>query len=114
MKKVKISLKINDYKLNTTGFINNNILSFNDKDELKTNIIYDFNTDILIRDNSEITIKILFNEKEDNVEYILKKENATFKNKFTNLELIKKDNTLIINYRIEETDFILKLSYKED
>lgn len=114
MKKVNISLKINDYEITGAGYINNNILSFNDKDKLKTNIIYDFNNDLLIRDNKEITIKILFKEEPNNIEYYLKEQKCKLNNKLNKFKLIKDSSSVIINYQIEENTFELHLSYEEE
>ena len=78
MQKVIVNLNINDYKLITHGYLNNEILSFIDNDELKTNIIYDFKNDLLIKDNKDITIKIKFKEKENNLEFFFKKRKYYF------------------------------------
>ena len=51
MKKINITLKINDYELKTDGFINNEIISFKDKDEKSTEIIFDLKSNTLTRDN---------------------------------------------------------------
>ena len=40
MKKINITLKINDYELKTDGFINNEIISFKDKDEKSTGSVF--------------------------------------------------------------------------
>ena len=112
MQKIKVKLKINDYALNTNGYLNNNILSFNDKDSLTTNIIYDINNDLLIRDNNDITIKIDFNNKI--VEYFLKNEKYTLKQDIKIFKLHKNETSIIINYQIEENDFNLELLYEEE
>ncbi len=114
MKKVKVNLKVNDYQITTTGYLNNNMLSFNDKDEYKTNIIYDFNTDTLIRNNQELTTEINFQKQNNNVSYLLKETNNKFYHQLTNLSLHKQNTSVIIKYRIEKTDFILTLSYMEE
>ena len=113
MKEVKIDLKINDYELTTTGYINNNILSFKDKDEQNTNIIYDFNNNTLIRNNQEIQIKLFFEVQDNNVEYLLKENNKKFYMQLEKISLHKDKTSVIIKYRIEDTDFILNLSYME-
>ncbi len=113
MKQVKVNLKINDYELQTTGYLNNNILSFNDKDINKTNIIYDFNSDTLIRNNDEIMIKLLFNKEKENVLYELKNNNCKFSNQLTKLSLHKTPTSVIIKYRIENLQFNMELSYME-
>ena len=113
MKKVKVNLKINDYELDTFGFLNNDILSFYDKDKEKTNIIYSYRDNTLIRDNDSLLIKIFFNKEKDNISYELKKEKMTFLHNFTNFSLKNIDGAVIINYRIEDTDFRLVLSYEE-
>lgn len=114
MQKKIVNLKINDYEITTNGFLNNEILSFNDNDELKTNIIYDFKNDLLIRDNKDITIKIKFKEEKDNVEFFLKNENITFNNNLDEFKLLKEATRVIIYYKIEENQFNLEISYKEE
>ena len=113
MQKVNIKLKINDYSLEEEGYLNNDILSFKDQDLEKTEIIYDLKHDILIRDNKEITIKLNFKEKENNMKCLIKKENIELSNNFECLSLLKEKNNIIINYRIDETTFNLKIEYKE-
>lgn len=113
MKKVNIALSINDYNLNTTGFMNNNIISFKDKDPLKTEIIYNMTTNTLIKDNKEITIKMYFDKKENNIEYILKEYNKTFFNNLEKIKLLYNESNIIINYRIDKTLYNLKLHYEE-
>lgn len=113
MKKLNITLKINDYELKTNGFINNDIISFKDKDENNTEIIFDLKNNILIRNNEEMMIKIYFDKPKENIEILLKKENLTFYNEFSNLRLLKKERNIIISYRIEMADFDLSLKYEE-
>ena len=113
MKKINITLKINDYELKTDGFINNEIISFKDKDEKSTEIIFDLKSNTLIRENDEILIKIYFDKPKENIEYLLKKENLTFYNEFSNLRLLKKERNIIISYRIEKADFNMILNYEE-
>ena len=114
MKKVKVSLKINDYVLETNGLIKDNILSFVDKDELKTNIIYDYNYNILTRENNEIKIILYFDKENNNMEYLLKKDNVKFFNNFIKKQLHSDNKAVIINYRMEEENFFLEISYREE
>lgn len=113
MKRINITLKINDYELKTDGFINNEIISFKDKDEKSTEIIFDLKSNTLTRENDEILIKIYFDKPKENIEYLLKKENLTFYNEFSNLRLLKKERNIIISYRIEKADFNMILNYEE-
>ena len=112
MQKTKIKLKINDYFLDTTGFLNNNILSFFDKDQNKTEMIVDFTTNRFIRNNSEYKIEIDFNQEE--IKYHLKKEDLKFTQNIKTIMLKKNDNEYIINYQIEENPFMLNIKYEEE
>lgn len=113
MKKLKIALKINDYKINTTGYINKDIISFKDDKKENTEMIYDLNKDILIRDNKEITIKMYFNKETDNIEYTLKEHDKKFFQNLEKIKLLKDESNIIISYRIEESLFNLSLHYEE-
>lgn len=111
MKKVAIFLEINDYKLEKNGIFNNNILSLNDEDAQKTEIIYDWNNDQLIRDNDEITIKFNFNESK--VFYTLKSINSSMQQEIEVLSFQKENNNIKIVYKLEQEQFSFTLSYKE-
>lgn len=113
MKKVKIILNINDYKLDTFGYLNNNIISFKDKDLEKTEIIYDISNDVLIRDNSEMCIKMFFNKDMDNMEYNLKNYNLSFKSSFSKYKLLKDESHIIISYQVGDNLFNLSIYYEE-
>ena len=113
MKKLNIALKINDYKINTTGYINKDIISFKDYKKENTEMIYDLNKDILIRDNKEITIKMYFNKETDNIEYTLKEHDKKFFQNLEKIKLLKDETNIIISYRIEESLFNLYLHYEE-
>ncbi len=112
MKKTKIELKINEYFLNTIGYLNNNILSFFDKDQNKTEMILDLNTNRFIRNNNECKIEIDFNQEE--IKYYLKKEDLKFTQNIKTIMLKKNNNEYIINYQIEENPFVLNIKYEEE
>ena len=112
MKKQKIELKINDYSLKTTGYLNNEILSFFDKDTNNTEIIIDLNNDILIRNNEDYKIKMNFQKKI--IEYKLKKENLEFDQDINIIMLKKSKNEYIINYQIEQISYNMQIIYKEE
>jgi len=114
MKEVNVFLKINDYIVETKGIIDNMVLSFNDQDELKTKVTYDYNNNFLIRDNNEITITLYFEKDKNNLEYILKSNNNKFFDNFTKISLHQNNKEVIINYRIGEIFYHMTLSYKED
>ncbi len=113
MKKVNVFLNINDYKLETIGFLDKNILKFKDKDELETDIIYDIDNDTLIRDNSDITIKMDFSKDVNNMEYTLKENNISFSDTFKKYSLNNSFGNIIIRYRVGENMFNLTLKYEE-
>lgn len=111
MKKIRVKIKINEYKIEKDGMINNDLLTCFDNDELKTKITFDFKNEVLTRENKEICIKLNF--KNRHLEYTLKEANKTFLNNFIILKLIIKNKEAIINYQIEEENFELKIFYEE-
>ena len=104
MAKVNVKININDEIIEEKGILTENILKLKDKE---TNIIFDYNNLILIRENSEYKIKIDF--KQNKVEYNLKNTSHKFYTDLTILSLTNHDKQVMINYRIEETDFSLNI-----
>jgi len=111
MKKIRVKIEINEYKIEKDGMINNDLLTCFDNDELKTKISFDFKNQVLTRENKEIVIRLDF--KSHQLEYTLKSVNKTILNNFIILKLIIKNKEAIINYQIEEENFKLKLFYEE-
>lgn len=113
MKKIAISLNINEYKIKTKGNIDNEIISFKDKDGYKTKITYDLKNCILTRENDIILSKMSFKEKENNLEYYLKEQKTRLTDTFKVEKIEKKKNNIKIIYEISNNKFDLSLNYEE-
>ena len=107
MLKAKIKIEINDYTINQEGIIDNDILIVYDKEE---KITFDLKNLILHKENKELIIDMDFNKKK--IKYELVTEKRQFSNDFTIISLTNSNNQYIINYRIEETYFLLKINYE--
>ncbi len=107
MRKAKIKIEINDYTINQEGIIDNDILIVYDKEE---KITFDLKNLILHKENKELIIDMDFNKKK--IKYELVTEKRQFSNDFTIISLTNSNNQYIINYRIEETNFLLKINYE--
>ena len=107
MLKAKIKIEINDYTINQEGIIDNDILIVYDKEE---KITFDLKNLILHKENKELIIDMDFNKKK--IKYELVTEKRQFSNDFTIISLTNSNNQYIINYRIEETNFLLKINYE--
>ena len=107
MLKAKIKIEINDYTINQEGIIDNDILIVYDKEE---KITFDLKNLILHKENKELIIDMDFNKKK--IKYELVTEKRQLSNDFTIISLTNSNNQYIINYRIEETNFLLKINYE--
>ena len=107
MKKAKIKIEINDYTINQEGIIDNDILIVYDKEE---KITFELKNLILHKENKELIIDMDFNKKK--IKYELVTEKRQLSNDFTIISLTNSNNQYIINYRIEETNFLLKINYE--
>lgn len=109
--KINVYIKVNDYKINTEGFLNQNKITCIDPND-NTNFIYDKETKVLTRENNTQKIEIDFQNKK--VKYTLK----DYKKELTQDILIEKyienENQIEITYLIEETKFELNISYNID
>lgn len=106
MKKTKIKIQINDYTIEGIGTINNDILNLKGEEDIK----YDINNMILTKKNKELIITMYF--KKNQIFYELIEENQKFSNNFTILSLTNSNKQVMISYRVEDTDFLLKINYE--
>lgn len=113
MKKVEITLKINDYFIETIGIKDINLLSFFD-DNSKVNFCFDLKNLELTRENEEFISKMTFSTEKGLLEYCLKKEEIILHNNFTIKQLLKENKKVIIKYQIQEEVFNFELTYKEE
>lgn len=111
MKKVKTTLKINDFLIETDGILENNILKFEDK---LVKYEFDFISLTLKRENDEFYSFLDFKKENDNSTYLLKEIDKQITNNLVIKELQLQKNIVIIRYEIEEEVFNLILSYEEE
>ena len=106
MKKAKIKIEINDYTIEGIGSIYNDILHLKKEEDIE----FDLKNLLLIKKNKELILTMKFLSKE--VIYELVEENKKFINNFTIFSLTNDDKQVIIRYRIEDADFLLKINYE--
>lgn len=107
MKKVKVKIKVNDYKIENNGIIENDVLKTKDG---TTQVEFDFKNLILSRKNSEIYILIDF--KKGEIFYRIPETNKKFYNNFTILSLTNDDKKVKIIYQMEKNNFLCSISYE--
>ena len=107
MQKVRIKIKINDYIIDEIGFLNNNVIQVEASKEI---IKFDYKNNVLEKQDNDLRITMDFNNKK--IKYELLNENNKFYNKLILLSLTNDNKTVIINYQIEETNFLLKITYE--
>lgn len=106
MQKAKIKIEINDYTIEGIGFVNKGILSLKQEEDIK----FDLTNFILVKKNTDLILTIDFKNKK--VIYELVKENKKFSDYFLIFSLTNSNKQVIIKYRIEDADFLLKVNYE--
>ena len=107
MEKIKVKIKVNDYNIENSGIIENDILKVKDG---KIEVTFDLKNLIMTRENEEISIKIDFSNK--TLEYRIPEIEEKFVNNFTILSLTNSDKEYNIKYQMEEDVFTLDISYE--
>ena len=107
MEKAKIKIQINDYKIENTGIIDNEILMV-ENNEMK--VQYNFKYNLLIRTNSEDTIILDF--KNNKFTYIDNNTHTKFSHKLVILKLTNEDKQVNISYQIDEEVFHLYIKHE--
>ena len=107
MQKARIKIKINDHIIERIGQLNNNILALKTKEEI---IEFDLKNKVLTKKNKDLNIQMDFINK--NVTYKLVEENKKFSNKLVIFSLTNTDKQVMINYQIEQADFVLAINYE--
>ena len=107
MEKVKAKIKVNDYNIENSGIIENDVLKVKDD---KTEVTFDLKNLIMTRENEEISIKIDFNNKI--LEYKIPELKEKFVNNFTILSLTNSNNEYNIKYQMEDDVFTLNIIYE--
>ena len=107
MKKIRVKIEIKDYIIKEIGIIKTGVIKVKDKDDIIT-----FDTDklVLTKENKDLKINMDFRKKK--IVYTLKPESQKFSTFLTINSLTNRDKQVIINYRIEKEDFLLKIEYE--
>ena len=106
-KKARIIIKINDHIIEGIGELNNNILALEKDDEL---IKFDLKKEQLTKKNKDLNIELDFINKI--VTYELIEEKQKFSNNLVIFSLTNEDKQVMINYQIEQADFLLQINYE--
>ena len=107
VEKIKVKIKINDYIIKELGTIDKGIIRVKNEEN---SIIFDTNTLKLVKENKHLKIDMDFKEK--TLDYTLIPERQKFSSFFTINSLTNRPKQVIINYRIEKEDFLLKIEYE--
>ena len=107
MQKARIIIKINDHIIEGIGELNNNILALEKDDEL---IKFDLKKEQLTKKNKDLNIELDFINKI--VTYELIEEKQKFSNNLVIFSLTNEDKQVMINYQIEQADFLLQINYE--
>lgn len=107
MEKIKVKIKVNDYKIENNGIIENDVLKTKDG---KTEVEFDLKKLILLRKNNEIYMLMDF--KNGEIIYQIPETSKKFYNNFTILSLTNDDKKVKIIYQMEESNFLCLISYE--
>ena len=107
MQKANIKIEINDYIIEKEGIIDKEVLKVKDNEDI---ISFDIKKLVLIKENKEIIITMNFDKKI--IKYELVPEKRKITNNFEVNTLTNRNNQYIINYRIEDAIFHLKINYE--
>ena len=107
--KIKINIKVNNYKIENIGTKYKEILNCIDNNDNKTEVSFNLKKYILIRENKEIKIQMDFLNKKIN--YYLKENNKNLTIPITVKDVNEKENQIEITYQTEEEIFNLKIEY---
>ena len=114
-KMIKTSLKndIEDIKDEVVSKVDNNRITYYEKN--KTKVIYNYKDNTLTRDNDDINMIYTFNKNKPTTGKILVKElNRELHVKIKTKELKKQDYNLEIKFKVEDQNFIYKIEVKEN
>ncbi len=85
------------------GIKNKNKITYNN-DNIKNTIKFNNKEVILIREGIDFINTFIFNEEKSYSNYLLKDNNYSFDIDVTTLKVSVKDNSVMIKYKIDETD----------
>ena len=107
MQKLRIKIEINEHIIEGIGKIDNDVIILKTKEEL---IKYDTKKTIIYKKNKDLIITLDFlNNK---VFYELPNESKKFSNNLVIFSLTNNHKQVIINYQIEQAEFLLKINYE--
>lgn len=113
MKKAEISLLSEDN--NTSYYVEiiekNNKISYQEEDELKSNVLFDKNSSILIRENSNFYMEFLF--MEDKVNITIKELKKNIELPIKTREITISEDKIEIKYELENVNYYYKIEMEE-
>lgn len=108
MEKVKVKIKVNNYKIENIGILDKEVLKTKDQE---TEVEFDMEKLILTRKNKDIFITIDF--KNSTMNYIIPETNQKFSNKLVILSLTNTHKKYNIMYQMEDDIFNLIIKYEK-
>lgn len=108
MSKINITIKVNNYIINTNAIKKDNQITCIDNNDKKTKITIDTQKLILTRENKDLIITINFKNK--TINYFLKEQNKTLKQPLNKVNITNKQNKITIKYIIEQELFTLEIT----
>lgn len=108
MSKINITIKVNNYIINTNAIKKDNIITCIDNNDKKTKITIDTQKPILTRETKDLIITLNFKNK--TINYYLKEQNKTLTQPLNKVNITKKLNKITIKYIIEQELFTLEIT----
>lgn len=109
MKRVKVSILVNDYAISGVGVIENNILKIKNNDEYIR-----FNLKDIIFEKKTKELSIILDFKNKVLKYSIPETDKEFYNEIKVLSLTNSDKEYNIMYQMEEKVFNLKITYEKE
>lgn len=119
MSKVKLTTFLhtsdNDLKYSIIGNINDKKITYTEQDELKTKVIYDYENNVLVRENKELYMKYIFNINEQTNGILKIKDLNKILSVIIVTNRIETDNyNLEVSFQVENNNFLYKLDIEEE
>lgn len=113
MKKAKVTIETENDNISYVVKLieKNNKISYQEEDELKSNVLFDKNNSILIRENINFYMEFLFLESKVNITIKELKRNIDLPIKVKILQI--DNNKIDIKYELEKIDYYYKIEVEE-
>ena len=105
----------NEFSIKVVDNYNEKNLYYVEKDDLRTVNIYDYKNNIIKKDNDDIYLELKFDiNKPTKNKLVLKRENKEFILDIETKEIIQDQNSIKINYSLNDQDYLYKIEKKEE